>query len=68
MREHIQNDSNMNSILIFLGIQIGTIIISLVISGLIIAYGDLNLGWAQIQRNSECKDLWPPSGCQFHDF
>ena len=47
MREHIQNDSNMNSILIFLGIQIGTIIISLVISGLIIAYGNLNLGWAQ---------------------
>ena len=47
MREHIQNDSNMNSILIFLGIQIGTIIISLVISGLLIAYGDLNLGWAQ---------------------
>ena len=57
MREHIQNDSNMNSILIFLGIQIGTIIISLVISGLIIEYGDLNLGWAQIQRNSECNDL-----------
>ena len=57
MREHIQNDSNMNSILIFLGIQIGTIIISLVIAGLIIEYGDLNLGWAQIQRNSECNDL-----------
>ena len=47
MREHIQNDSNMNSILIFLGIQIGTIIISLVISGFIIAYGDLNLVWVQ---------------------
>jgi len=49
MREHIQDDSNMNSILIFLGIQIGTIIISFIIFGLLIAYGDLNLGSAQIQ-------------------
>ena len=57
MREHIQNDSNMNSILIFLGIQIGTIIISLVISGLIIAFGDLNLGLAQIQQKNDCDDL-----------
>ena len=46
MREHIQNDSNMNSILIFLGVQIGTIIISFVISGLIIAYGDLNIDYS----------------------
>ena len=59
MREHIQNDSNMNSILIFLGIQIGTIIISLVISGLIIAYGDLNLVWAHNQRNTFHQDLQP---------
>ena len=49
MREHIQDDSNMNTILIFLGIQIGTIFISFIMFGLLIAYGNLNLGSAQIQ-------------------
>jgi len=49
MRELIQDDSNMNSILIFLGIHIGTIIILFIIFGLLIAYGDLNLGLAQIR-------------------
>ena len=62
MREHIQNDSNMNSILIFLGIQIETIIISLVISGLIIAYGDLNLVRAHNQRKTVHQDLQPQNG------
>ena len=53
MREHIEHDSNTNSILIFLGFQIATIIISFIVFGLIIAYGDLNLGLASIERNND---------------
>ena len=54
MREHIEHDSNTNSILIFLGFEIATIIISFILFGLIIAYGDLNLGLASIERNNDC--------------
>jgi len=57
MREHIEHDSNTNSILIFLGIHIGTIIISFILFGLIIAYGDLNLGWAPIERNNDFSEI-----------
>ena len=57
MREHIEDESNMSSILIFLGIQIGTIIISFVIFGLLISYGDLNLGWARIHQNKKFTEI-----------
>lgn len=57
MREHIEHDSNTNSILIFLGFEIATIIISFIMFGLIIAYGDLNLGLASIERNNDCSEM-----------
>ena len=58
MREHIQNDSNMNTILIFLGIQIGTIIVSFIAIGLLIGYNEffkLRLGWAPTKFQSSTE-------------